>query len=86
MQLSCYIPYMANLQVRNVPDVLYERLRRHACEHNCTMSAIVLTAIERELAGWEWRKHLALRPQTDLGVDAAALLRAERFLRDLETE
>ncbi len=49
------------------------------------MSAVVLTAIERELATWEWKKHLALRPKTDLGVEAAVLLRAERSLRDLET-
>ena len=53
---------MTNLQVRNMPDDLHERLRRHARESNCTMSAAVLTAVERELARWEWRKRLAQRP------------------------
>ena len=77
---------MANLQVRNMPDDLHERLRRHARENNCTMSAAVLTAVERELARWEWRKHLAQRPRTDLGVGAATLLMEERSLRDMETE
>ena len=77
---------MANLQVRNIPDELHERLRRHAREHNCTMSAVVLSAVERELVRWEWRERLAQRPETDLGVDAAALLADARALRDAETE
>ena len=77
---------MANLQVRNIPDELHERLRRHAREHNCTMSAVVLSAVERELVRWEWRERLAQRPETDLGVDAAALLADARSLRDAETE
>lgn len=85
MQRSCYHHDMANLQVKNIPDALHERLRRHARENNCTMSAAVLTAIERELMRWEWRQHLAQRPETTLGVEAATLLREERSLRDLET-
>ncbi len=76
---------MANLQVRNVPDALHERLRRHARENHCTMSAAVLAAIERELARGEWRKRLVLRPKTDLGIEAAALLMEERSRRDRET-
>ena len=75
---------MANLQVKNIPDALHERLRRHARENNSTMSAAVLTAVERELDRWEWRKRLAKRPKTDLGIDVAALLREERSLRDRE--
>ena len=77
---------MANLQVRNISDDLHDRLRRHARENNCTISAAVLTAVERELARWEWRKRLAQRPETDLGVEAAALLVEERSLRDVEME
>ena len=69
---------MANLQVRNVPDDLHQRLRRHARESKRTMRAAVLAAIERELARWEWRERLAQRPETDLGVEAATLLAAER--------
>ena len=77
---------MANLQVRNVPDVLHERLREHARERNCSMSAAVLDAIERELARWEWNKHLANRPTTDLGIDAAALIAEVRESRHAELE
>ena len=77
---------MANLQVRNISDDLHDRLRRHARENNCTISAAVLSAVERELARGEWRKRLAQRLETDLGVEAAALLVEERSLRDVEME
>ncbi len=75
---------MGNLQVKNIPDALHERLRRHARENHSTISAAVLTAVERELDRWEWRRRLAQRPRTDLGIDAAALLVEERSLRDRE--
>jgi plasmid stability protein len=77
---------MANLQVKNIPDELHERLRRHAREENCTISAAVLRAVERELARWEWHNRLAERPQTDLGVPAADLLQAARAERGREVE
>ena len=51
---------------------------------NCSMSAAVLDAIERELAIWEWRERLASHPTTDLGIDAATLIAEERNLRDAE--
>ena len=85
MLLSCYHHDMANLQVKNMPDALHERLRRHARKHNCTMSALVVSAVEHELARWTWRERLARRPKTDLGVDAATLLAEERLFRDVET-
>ena len=74
---------MANLQVKNVPDELHERLRRHARRNNCTMSAAVLAAIEHELERDEWRERMANRPIVDLGpgetvVEALAAARAER--------
>ncbi len=84
MLTSCYSHAMANLQVKNIPDDLHERLRRHARASNCTISAAVLTAVERELARWEWRERLAHRPVTDLGVEAAELLAEERSLRSTE--
>lgn len=77
---------MANLQVKNVPEAVHERLRRQARENNCTMSAFVLAAIERELARSEWREHLRRQPTTDLGVEAATLIREERAMRDAGAE
>ena len=75
---------MDNLQIRNIPDDLHERLRRYAFERNCTISEVVLIAVERELARWEWRKRIAQLPKTDLGIEAATLLAEERSLRDKE--
>ena len=77
---------MANLQIKDMPDTLHERLRRYARENNCSMREAVLNAIEKELARWEWQKRLAQRPETDLGVDASALLEEELSRRDSEIE
>lgn len=77
---------MANLQVKNVPDTLHQRLRRYARKHKCTLSDVVLAAIERELARREWHERLAHRPTTDLGLSAAALLDQERQHRESELE
>ena len=76
---------MANLHVRDIPDDLYDRLVHHARKNGLTLRATVLSAVERELVRWEWRKRLAQGPTTDLGVDAATLLTEERSHRDLET-
>ena len=76
---------MGNLQVKNMPDDLHERLRLHARENHCSIGAIVLTAVERELARRDWRKRLAQRPNTNLGVEASALLMEERSIRDQKT-
>lgn len=76
---------MGNLQVKNIPDDLHERLRLHARANHCSISAIVLTAVERELARRDWQKRLAQRPKTNLGVEASALLMEKRSIRDQET-
>ena len=83
---ACHTPPMANLQVKNIPDALHDRLRAYARESNSTIGEAVLLAVERELAGWEWRKRLAQRHQTDLGIEATELLWEERSLRDQETD
>ena len=75
---------MANLQVRKIPDELHERLRRRARADNITVSALVLAAVEQELARREWRERWADRPAADLGMPAAKLVEEERRLRDRE--
>ena len=77
---------MANLQVRNVPKALHDRLRKHARESNRSMSDIVLAAVERDLDMREWQERLAQDPPTDLGVPAAVLLHEERALYEAELE
>lgn len=77
---------MANLQVKNIPDTLHQRLRRYAKKHRCTLSDIVLMALERELARREWHERLVMRPTTDLGTSAASLLTQERYQRERDLE
>ncbi len=84
MKKSCYIHYMANLQVRNMPDDVHERLRHLAQKENSSMSAIVLSAVVRELERREWQERWAQRSTTDLGVDAATLIAEARAERDAE--
>ena len=75
---------MANLQVRNLPDALYQRLRNYAQKNRRTISDIALEAIEREMVRYEWRENLSRRPSTDLGKSAASLLEQERQQRERE--
>lgn len=86
MLKACYSHAMANLQVKNIPDELHQRLRDHARKRKCTLSDLVRAAIERELARYEWRDRLQQRSLTDLGVSAASLLEEERQHRDEEVE
>ncbi len=73
-----------NLQVKNVPASLHERLRRRARLQNRTISHLVLAAVERELGRQEWLDRLRTRPETELGVSAASLIEEDRALRDQE--
>jgi hypothetical protein len=73
---------MANIQVKNIPEKLHNRLRRYTREQDCTLGEIILKAIEREVARREWHKRFARRPRTHLGNSAAELLEQERRQRD----
>ncbi len=72
---------MASLAL-DLPEELLDRLRRGARENRLTIREVVLAAIERELARWEFREDLAARPKTDLGISAARLIREERSRRE----
>ena len=77
---------MANIQVKNVPDSVHERLRRVAREQNTTLSAVVLSAVEHELTWAEWQRHWEQQPTITLGVSAAELIAEARAERDAELE
>ena len=83
---ACYNHAMANLQVKNVPDSLHEKLRNHARESGLTISAVVLAAVERELAERDFKMRLAEHPATYLVTPAADVLHEERSIRDAELE
>ena len=73
---------MANIQVKNIPERLHNKLRSYAREQDTTLGEIVLEAIEREIARREWHKRFVGRPTTRLRNSAAQLLEQERRLRD----
>jgi plasmid stability protein len=78
MLRACHHHAMANLQIKNLPDALHQRLRDYAQKHHRTISDIALAAIERELARYDGHEKLSQRPATDLGGSAASLLEQER--------
>ena len=82
MPPACYRSFMANIQVKNIPDKLHNRLRRYARERDCTLGEIILEAIERDLARRDWHKRFSGRPTTRLDNSAAELLEQERHRRD----
>jgi plasmid stability protein len=84
MLAACHNQAMANLQVKNLPESLHQRLRHYAQKHHRTISDIALEAIEREMARYESHDKISLRPTTDLGVSAASLLEQERQQREKE--
>lgn len=73
------------LQVRNVPAKLHRELVRRARARGMTLTQYVQGILEREVArpdpGVVFRR-VAGRPQVDLGVATAELLRAERGARE----
>jgi plasmid stability protein len=85
MPLSCYIHAMANLQVKNIPEQLHQRLRQCAEDAHCTLGDVVLEAIDRELARREWHARFSTRAVADLGTSAATLLQEARTERDQES-
>ncbi len=73
---------MRTLQIKNMSKSLHRRLRRYTQKQHCTLSDFACESIEKELARREFHERLARRPQTDLGVSAAALLAEARQQQD----
>jgi hypothetical protein len=84
MLTACYRLFMANIQVKNIPERLHNKLRRYARQQETTLGEIVLEAIEREVARREWHKRFTSRPATRLRSSASELLEQERHLRASE--
>ncbi len=78
MLLACYHDFMANLQVKNIPEKLHNRIRLIAKKQNRTLSDFILQAVKRELSRNEWQERFSKRPETNLGVSAASLLEQTR--------
>ncbi len=75
---------MATLQVKNVPDEMYEQLRQLAKQRNTTISATVCRALDRELQTATWWDEWDKAPRSNLKINSVELLREARQLRDAE--
>jgi plasmid stability protein len=78
---------MPTLHVRNIPEELYDRIRRRARAQNRSVSAEVIALLDRALAGAGRspgdvlagiRRRRAFRPGEAGAPDSAALLREDR--------
>ena len=79
---------MPTLDVRNVPDELYERIRRRARAQNRSISAEVIALLDRALAEAGWspgdvllagiRRRRTSQPGEAGAPDSTSLLREDR--------
>ena len=69
---------MANLQVKNVPDDLHDKLREIARREGTTVREVVLQAVIRRVRMEEFRNRLEGRRAVELGVPVAALVAEAR--------
>ncbi|MCY4474997.1 MAG: hypothetical protein OXC83_06125 [Chloroflexi bacterium] len=75
---------MGDIQVKNIPDELQERLRKQARRCKTSIDAVLLTALEREALRLEWNEKLdSLEPPT-LDFSPSDVLAQERAQRDAE--
>ena len=77
---------MVTLEVKNIPDEMYERLRALAADRKTSVDATVRDVLEWELKNAEWWRHWKTLPRTNRVIDAARLVRESRTLRENELE
>jgi plasmid stability protein len=75
---------MANLQVKNLPEELNQRLHRHARAQRRPIREVVIEAVERELDRHTFVEKLRRREPVQLKSRPATLLAAERRERGYE--
>ncbi|HEU4613727.1 MAG TPA: hypothetical protein VFS15_16660 [Kofleriaceae bacterium] len=84
MPEACQCHAMANLQVKNVPDALYRKIRRQAEQEGRTIRDFVLEAVRAKLARDEFLTRLSRRRPVELERPASATLDELRAERDRE--
>lgn len=79
-----HVPHMGMIQIRNVPDALHRRLKARAAHAGMSLSDYLLREI-RNVAEQptleEMMERLKGRPQTELSVSTADIIRDERDRR-----
>jgi plasmid stability protein len=81
---ACYRHDMANLQVKNVPDDLFRKIRRHAEQEGRTIRDFVLEAVRAKIAREEFAARLRKRTPVQLDRPVAQSIADVRDERDRE--
>ena len=71
-----------NMQVENIPEDLYERLRRLASKRGAAVSEVVISLIEKEIDHDDWVENLHEYPKTVLERSAVSTIAETRRLRE----
>jgi plasmid stability protein len=75
---------MANLQVKNVPDVLFRKIRRRAAQEGRTIRDFVLEAVRAKIEREEFYVRLSKRTPVQLVRPITEALDEARSERDTE--
>jgi len=75
---------VANLQVKNVPDELYRKIRRQAAQEGRTIRDYVLEAVRAKVAREEFAARLRKRTPVQLARPTGQVLDEARNERDRE--
>ena len=86
MLRACHRHAMASLQVKNVPDALFRKIRRRAAHEGRTIRELVLEAVRAKLARDEFLSRLARRRPVELARPASKTLDEVRAERDRELD
>ena len=73
---------MVNLQVKDVPDELYQRIRWLATRRDSSIDSVILEAIEQAVRREEWWERWESRPTFDGELDSVRLIREAREEND----
>ena len=73
---------MADLEVKNVPDELRERLLRQAYKREMSLDDVIVAALERELDRIEFHERIAAKEPMEFKVSPSEMLAQERARRD----
>jgi hypothetical protein len=82
MLRACHRHDVANLQVKNVPDALFRRIRRLAAQEGQTIRDFVLDAVRAKVAREDFQARLARRTPVQLERSASTILDEARRERD----
>ena len=73
---------MIDIQIKNVPDEMYERLARYARKSKTTLNDVVVEALELEIEQIELHEWIAAQPVRHFDISPSEWLSRHRARRD----